>query len=525
MAKYKLMKHQAKAVKFIESQDGIAALLFEPGTGKTGSVMAWLDKLASRQKEVRVLVVAPLTATDTWVLQVPLFMDTPTKSRMLEGSTPSILAKIAQARNWADVPDTVIKGDHPGELAEQLAGRRVTIMSMSAGAISSFNKDRSRTVQILGAVRKYAPHVIVMDESQLIKSATANISKAMYQIGQLAPHRLILTGTVNPHSPLDCYGQWRFLAPWTFSDDWDNPMVEAPMKMTKTQQASIHPWPWTRFKLRYSLPGGYKGKGISGYCNQDDLKERVAQRSMVILADDVLDLPPIMDIPVHVRLSAKEEKTYRQMHEDLVAQMADGSLLEAPNALAKIMKLRQITAGFVRDTETEVTHVIGTSKQKAVCEVVNITLAGEQRVVVFAYFKTECANLAAALATPGTTVEVITGATKPQERLAIRKRFGDVSRNPGRMVLVAQARTMSISVNELVTAQHAVFASLSERRDDWVQARGRLKRQGQQGGKDNRITFWNVGVEDTVDSIMRDRHLDRGDMEKALLDHIRHTLR
>lgn len=85
-----------------------------------------------------------------------------------------------------------------------------------------------------------------------------------------------------------------------------------------------------------------------------------------------------------------------------------------------------------------------------------------------------------------------------------------------------QARTMSLSVNELVTAQNAVFASLSERRNDWVQARDRLDRNGQKG---SHVTFWNVYAPGTVDEVMLDRHKDRGDLEKALLDHIRATPR
>jgi len=522
MAEYTLMQHQRDAVAFLDSVDGIGALLFDPGTGKTGSALSWIDALAQRQREVRVLVVAPLTAADTWILQAPKFMDSVVKARMLQGSTLSVLTQMQQAGAWADVPDAPIMENHPGELQAQLNGQRVTIMSMSAGAVSSFCKDRTKTVQMLRAVRKYAPHVVVMDESHIIKSAVANVSKTMYQIGQLAPHRIILTGTVNPHSPLDVYGQWRFLAPWTFSDDHGTPVTKAPLKMTRTQQAKIRPWPWGRFKMRYTIPGGYKGKGIAAFQNLDDLNERVAERSMVIRKEDVLDLPPVRDVQIRVQLSARERRAYNQMRDDLAAQMADGTLLEAPNALAKIMKLRQITAGFAVESDTKQVHVIGQSKQRAVQEVVNTTLAGENRVVVFAYFRTECANLAQSLAEPGTTVEIITGATKAADRLAIRQRFADVSGNPGRIVLVAQARTMSLSVNELVVAQNAVFASLSERRDDWVQARGRLDRNGQEG---QHVTFWNVGVPDSVDSIMLERHQDRGDLEKALLDYIRATPR
>ena len=528
MAKYTLMQHQADAVKFLDSVDGIGALLFDPGVGKTGSTLAWLDRLADAQKEVRVLVVAPLTAADTWVLQAPMFMDSPVKARLMQGSTLSILTKMAQANTWTGVPDAGIKSDHAGARAQQLNGNRVTILSMSAGAVSSYCTDRTKTVRMLQAVRKYAPHVVVVDESHIIKSATANISKAMYQIGQIAPHRIILTGTVNPHSPLDVYGQWRFLAPWTFSDQRNEKFVQTPTKMTKAEQASVRPWSWGRFRDRYAIPGGFKGKGIGGYQNLDELNDRVAERSMVVRKEDALDLPPVTDVDVHVALTPKEARAYKERAEDLAAQMDDGSLLEAPNALAKMMKLRQIAAGFAVNTDTGDVHVVGDSLRKSVREVCEVTLAGEKRLVVFAYFRSECAMLADALAKDkNTCVEIITGQTPAAERLAIRQRFADVSGNADpanarRMILVAQARTMSLSVNELVTAQNAVFASMSERRDDWVQARGRLDRNGQQG---SHVTFWNCYTPGLIGEIMLNRHKDRGDLETALLDHIKQYAR
>lgn len=516
MAQFTLMQHQSEGVKFLETVDGIGALLWEPGVGKTGTVMAWLDKLAARQHEVRVLVVAPLTAADTWVLQAPGFMDSVVKARLLQGRTVDILTQIALSTDWTRVPDTKIKVDHT---AGSNFGSRVTILSMSAGAVSSFCKNRTQTVKMLRAIRKYRPHVIVMDESHTIKAATSNISKAMYQIGQLAPHRIILTGTVNPLSPLDCYGQWRFLAPWTFSDQYKDQYTRRPTRMTKVEQAGIRPWPWGRFRDRYASMGGWKGKGITGVnlSTIGELHDRVAERAMVVTKADALDLPPVTDIDVHVTLSPREERAYQQMAVDLAAEMDDGSLLEAVNVLAKLMKLRQMAAGFVKDTETGQVHVIGDSLRRAVKEVVEVTLAGERRVVVFAYFRSECDLLAKALAGRGVTVELITGSTKASDRLAIRQRFADVSGNPERTILVAQQRTMSLSVNELVTSQHAVYASMSERRDDWVQSRGRLDRQGQTLP----VTFWNCFSPGLIGEIMRDRHMDRGDLEKALLDHVR----
>jgi hypothetical protein len=516
------MKHQKAGVRFLNRNDGIGAMLWDPGTGKTGAVLAWVDRLARSQpnKEVRVLVVAPLTATDTWVLQVPDFMDSVVKARVLMGRTDSILAQMRKARKWTYVPDSKISLDHPGILQTQLGGNHVTVLSLSAGALSSYCGTPAHRVALLRAVRAFAPDLIVMDESHMIKAPTSTISTAMYQLGPLAKHRIILTGTVNPHSPLDVYGQWRFLAPWTFSDQHGETYTKTPLGMTKEEWKEVSPWSWDRFQKRYSTAGGYKGKGIGGFQNLQELNDRVAERSHVVLKKDALDLPPVQDVNIHVAMNTAEAKAYQQMCDDLATELDSGEVIEAVNVLAKLMKLRQITSGFAKDTETSEVHNIGSSKRKDVLEVCNVTLAGENRLVVFAYFRAECETLAKALAVTnkGATVEIITGITKRMERKAIRERFGDVSGNPQRMILVAQARTMSISVNELVTAQHGVFASLSERRDDWVQARGRLDRKGQVG---QAVTFWNCFVPGTIDEIMLQRHKDRGDLETALLDHVR----
>jgi hypothetical protein len=527
--KYKLMAHQKDAVKFLDSVDGIGALLFDPGVGKTGSTLAWLDRLARKRGEVRVLVVAPLAATDTWVLQAPMFMDSVVKSRMMQGSTMSILKKIGEARDWTKVPDTPVMANHPGSLKSQVSGNKVTILSMSSGALSSFCRNdakanqtmRQRVVQVLRAIRNYQPHVIVVDESHIIKSANSNVSKALYQMGQMVPHRIILTGTVAPHSPLDVYGQWRFLAPWTFSDQYPEAYTDDPLHMTLEQRKGIRPWPWGRFRDRYADMGGYNGKNVVGMnsITIDELHNRVAERSMAMRKEDALDLPAVTDVDVHVALTPKERKAYEEMKRDLAAQLDSGELLTAVNPLSKMMKLRQITSGFAKDSDTGEVHVIGHSMQKMATDLINTTLAGENRIVVFSYFRAECEAMAKALRQKGRTVEVITGSTKARDRLAIRQRFADVSGNPEPTILVAQVTTMSLSVNELVTAQNAVFLSQTQQRDVWVQARGRLDRNGQT----KPVTFWNVFVPGTVGEIMLQTHAKRGDLETAMIDHIKGT--
>jgi SNF2 family DNA or RNA helicase len=139
--------------------------------------------------------------------------------------------------------------------------------------------------------------------------------------------------------------------------------------------------------------------------------------------------------------------------------------------------------------------------------------------VVFCYFTHEVHALAAALARKDTVVEVITGETANAERIAIRKRFGDLAAHPERTILVAQIKTISLAVNELVTASNAIFGSLSQQRDDWTQGRDRLHRIGQVWP----VTFWYAVVRGTVDEVILNAHQNRLDLETQMLRYLKET--
>lgn len=84
------------------------------------------------------------------------------------------------------------------------------------------------------------------------------------------------------------------------------------------------------------------------------------------------------------------------------------------------------------------------------------------------------------------------------------------------MIMVAQITTMSLSVNELITASHAVFGSLSLRRDDYIQGRDRLNRIGQT----RPVTFWHLIAPGTVDDVILKSHREKTNLENAVLAHI-----
>jgi SNF2 family DNA or RNA helicase len=273
------------------------------------------------------------------------------------------------------------------------------------------------------------------------------------------------------------------------------------------------------FEGRYTVKGGFMGREIKSFCNLDEMHRIMARNAVVARKEDVLDLPPVTNIVVPVRLEEAEQRAYDELMNHFVTRLASGELATADGFLAQLMKLRQVTSGFVSDDQGRM-HRVGQSKAKAIVSIVHDSLLGEKRVVVFCLFVAEIAALASMLARQGTRVEVITGATAPEDRARIRADFGGDS--PDRIVLVCQVRTMSIAVNELVTASHAVFGSLSQLRDDFVQARDRLNRTGQK----RPVTFWyalGTGPRGgkTADGVILASHQERSDLEAQMLRYVK----
>lgn len=532
-------KHQRAALQSLIDTHGRTALLLDPGLGKTAVVLDYASLLALKaQAEVRLLVVCPLAAVDTWVDQAKVYIS-PQVSFWAEalGGTLFQRAEALAARGDQPYPrhlapkqrrETLVPkpaGTDPRALhwkrswswaaragdqevtdmrlgPAQLPDTRVLLTVINIDTLSQRSAVGSSTMAdiLLDAVKRYRPDMLVIDESHKIKGPSANGSRLLARMVRTIPRRVLLTGTVMPHGPLDVYAQWRALEPSAFS--------------TRQMDGSRKPMSFGSFKARYALTGGWMGKEVIGYQRLEEMQDIMARNSIVVRKKDALDLPPTTDSIVHVELSPAELAAYADMKAKLAVQLADGTFSNAASRLTQMLRLRQITAGHLPADDGSV-KVIGHSKANTIRSLVHDSLVGEKRIVVFAYFKEEIRQLAEALSMRGTEVQVITGDTPVEERTKLRKRFG--SNDPQRMVMIAQIRTMSLAVNELVTANHAIFASLSQQRDDLVQGRDRLDRIGQT----RPVTFWYALAPNTVDQVILDTHQQRGDLEAAVLRHIK----
>lgn len=501
----------------------------DPGTGKTATTIDYMSVLALglQVEEVRALVVCPLAAVDTWVDQMGKWAspdvnywaealggsimhraealadrgDNPfprqlSKGKRKKGQGPRTL-HVGRSWAWDARPGTVARGAGPGAVP----GPRIVVEVINIDTLASRRQVGSRTTAdlMVEAVKRYAPHLVVVDESHKIKSVSGNASRLLARIAPHVPRRVILTGTVMPHGALDVFAQWRFLDPTAFGETLAN--------------GARKPATFGRFRERYAKMGGYLGREVVGYQNLDEMQDIMAERATVVRKEDALDLPETTDATVHVELSSKEQKAYAEMKKALASDLGAEGVVTVGSRLTQMMRLRQITSGHLPD-ENGVVHEVGDSKVQTIRSLVQDTLAGESRVVIFCQFTHEIQALKKSLTAKGTEVMVIAGGTPTDERMKMRQRFG--SSDPQRMVMVAQITTMSLAVNELVTASNAIFGSMTLQRDEYIQARDRLNRLGQK----RPVTFWHVMAPGTVDEVILGSHQQRTDLETAVLRHI-----
>jgi len=506
-------------------------------TGKTAVALDYMSLLALKAepdeagvREVRVLVTAPLAAVDTWVMQSEQYVSEDinvwaealggsirqraealaarggrpfkkeSRTRAKHGPHGIHYEKSLMIRKRTDEP-FAHDADGPASLGIQKPRLIIQIINLDTFSSRQQVGKSSSTVAdvLLDAIKRFNPELVLVDESHKIKSATSNVSRMLSRVGRNASRRMILTGTVMPAGPLDVFGQWRFLNPYAFGEI-------QPDGEHKTAT-------FDGFRRKFAEMGGYLGHQVVGYKNLDEMQKIMALNAEVARKEDALDLPPALPAIVPVTPSKVEAKAYDEMKKGLAVQLASGLHAASSNRLSQTMRLRQITSGFIPD-DVGTMNVLGDSKAKVIESLVHDTLAGEKRIVVFVLFLYEIEMLRKKLAKEGTELMVISGATKPEERQRLRMRFG--SDNPARIVMVAQVRTMSLAVNELVTASHAIFGSLSQQRDDLIQAQDRLNRIGQT----RPVTFWYCLVPGTIDEVIYNAHQTRTNLETAVLRHI-----
>lgn len=477
--KVKSYKHQRQFVQWywrktkndhaVGSRGGAA--FFDPGTGKTKTAYDFISAGYAHRKIRRVLVLCPINAIQVWDDQADKHIKDEIPFRVIipEGK---IAEKTFQVSNWSSK-------------ARELDDLIILVLNYQAII------KRDQAWKIMKALMDFDPDVVVCDESHHIKNATTKQSKAAHKIGGKADHVILLTGTPIGKNYLDLYSQLKAIDP----DIWKAPW-------TKTGRMS-----WTDFRTNYAMWGGRTGYEIKGYINLDDLRGRYKPHIRSARKEDIHDMPKVTDQIIPVEMNATARRVYNVFAEEgLVVHKRH--LIEAPIPLTKLLRLQQMTGGWVNDEHGESVE-IQRDKISVLADLLADLFSAGQSVVVFARFLRELEEISAI--SPYRWSKSIQGGVSHGERRARVESFarGDTPRMLAVQVAAAEALD-GLQTN----CSYGIFYSSDYSLVHWNQARGRLDRVGQK----NPVTFYHLQAKGTVDSLILGALRDKKDIERVVMD-------
>lgn len=426
--KTRAWKHQVLAWQFLQTvlleTGGSALLAMGMGTGKSLTTIGAMCNLVEPGEIV--IVISPLRVVDVWPYQIQLHAGVPIRVLALGDDAGTVAKKTDRAAEAVKLA--------------ALRGERLVIV------INYESLWRDPFAQ-WALAQKWA--LAICDESHRIKKPSGKASMFCGRLRTRAKYRLALTGTPLPHSPLDIYGQFRFL---------DNRILGN----------SFH-----AFKQRFAVMGGFQQKQVVAYRNLEEL-EALMKTITFRVGKDVLDLPPETHVTYHCDLSPDGARAYKALEKDFVAEGKDG-LITAANAMVKLLRLQQITGGTVK-TDDGLQVQVDTSKQRLLADTLEdigtdradgFEATGEP-VVVFCRFHSDMDAVHAAAAELGFTSMELSGRRDELKEWQAGKA----------QVLAVQISAGGIGV-DLTRARYNIYYSLSYSLGEYDQSLSRVHRPGQ----------------------------------------------
>lgn len=448
-----LFDHQKKAAKIGITLDN-TALLMEQGTGKTLSAIAVATYRYLKGQVKRILIVAPKSVLPEWSRQFGEHTDIPYEVRSLEGLKKQ--KKIEAIQNWEGV--------------EGLQGIVINYES-----VWRLEKE----------ILKWKPDMIIADESQKIKRHGSKQSKSMHKLGRAAKYRMILTGTPVTQSPLDFFSQYKFLQPDLFGENF------------------------RKFRDRYAIMGGYQGYQIVGYQNLEELADKAHSIAYRVTKDEALDLPEIVHQNLYAELESTAMRQYNQLAKESILKLGSETVT-APIVLTQLMKLQQITGGFIKTEEDNVVQ-ISKAKLGVLKDKVEDLIESGKKVVIFARFLSEIEAISGILNVKHHT---LTGQTKDRGKL-----INDFQNNPETRAFVINPKAGGTGIT-LTAADTAIFYSKDYSLETYLQAIARIHRIGQ----NRKVTILHIVAQGTVDETITERLKEKKDLADLVVDDFKNMI-
>lgn len=338
---------------------------------------------------------------------------------------------------------------------------------------------------------QYDADMIIADESQRIKTHDSSQSKAMHMLGDQARYKMILSGTPIQNEAVDIFSQYRFLDSTIFGTNF------------------------YAFRGKYAVMGGFNKKQIVAYRDLDGLIRKEHSIAYRVTKDEALDLPEQTFDRRVVQFSTKEKNLYDRLKRDSYAELDSGGQITATTVLTKLLRLQQLTGGFLVSDDADKPQLVSKAKLNALEDILHdYVVEGKKKLVIFARFIPEVMEIIKlsekTLKKSGMKTVSIYGDIKKEDRGDIVQQF---QKDTQTMVFVGQIDTAGTGIT-LTAADTCVYYSVNFNYATYSQSLSRIHRIGQR----NTCTYIHLLMEGTVDELLLKSLEKKEDLAKTIVD-------
>lgn len=451
--------YQLRAVKWLLSNAG-AALLLDPGLGKTSITLAAVKVMLRSGVASRVLVVAPLrVCTLVWPAELEKWLD-------FEGISHVVLhghKKAALLRSQVDV--FIINPEGLGWLLTK------------------------PNMKLLDA------DTLVVDESTKFKSSKSQRFKSIKKWLHTFSRRWILTGTATPNGLIDLFGQLYIV------------------DMGRSLGCYI-----TQYRDKYFEPSGWGGYTYVLRDGADkEIYKAIKPYALRLDEKDYLTLPDTIVNDIVVELPDKARKLYDEMEADYLIEL-DGQEITAVSAGVAGMKCRQLAGGAIYNNNNlagngmllgEKYTAVHDAKLSALVDLI------EQRqgkpTMVMVQFKHDIDRIQVELGTRARPLPVIGKSLKSDKAICDDWNAGKLP------IVIGHPGSMAHGLNLQFGGDAIVWFNVTWNYEEYDQTIRRLRRRGSVHKK---IFVYRIIAKNTVDEIilavLRSKHHVQKDFHDAM---------
>jgi SNF2 family DNA or RNA helicase len=244
---------------------------------------------------------------------------------------------------------------------------------------------------------------------------------------------------------------------------------------------------------------------------ETELTERLHSIAFRATKAECLDLPATTDIIRTVELEDKARKIYRDLVKESFAELGNDREVTATNILTRLLRLSQLTGGFIGDDDGGTPQNISRAKLAAVADIIDEAQQEGKKLVIIARFVPEIKAICTLLDKDKIGYSLIMGGVKDREEQV--RRF---QQDADCAVFVGQIATAGLGIT-LTAASTLVFYSLDYSMSNFEQAKARIHRVGQR----ENCTYLYLAAKGTVDEKVLKALQNKADLAKMLVDDYR----